>query len=357
MPHRSLGLTAAAAATLLVAACGATNDAAVAPPSAGTATPSPSASSSTPAPPSSSPTAVAAPPCELLETSGGVPPRIACVHVANSAQVFTGPNTLGPATYSLSSTDVSGCPPQVPLPYPAALGGGGINAQYVACPKNSWQSGFYWDNIFATASYAPPTPLPSGDLVTVSAHNPRESGSNTAQCTSSIYTQCTVDSVQQGGSAHYEFSIRNFPVTVAIENDLPKGSSSSLDVAQQPSYGTFVPDPNAGSARTIADGGDVSFFGMYGAVPAAASQQAPSAGTATQGFSASYQVPSSSTSQYAGTSILINAVLNIATGQLDKAQGSCQVSPGPNATNAPFCNIYLVGTPGAPQTIFVEIHP
>lgn len=364
---RGAGLVVTAAATALVAACGST-ELAVAPPLAQRATQAAASASSTSATPSMSPTSAApstspatpAPPnqnCALEPVAGGTPPRVACIHVANSAQVFTGPNTLGPATYSLGNTDVSGCSQEFPEPFPATLGGSGINAQYSACPKNSWWSGFYWDNLFAGASYAPPAPLPSGDLVTVTARNPRESGMNTASCPSGTYTQCRVDSVQQGGTPYYEFTIKNFPVTVAIENSLPKGTSSGLEVDQQPSYGTFIADPNGGTARTIADGGDISLFGMYGAVPGAAVQQSPSAGTATEGFSASYSVPTSSTGPYAGTSVLINAVLNVGTGQLDATQGSCVVTPGPNSANAPFCSMYLVGAPGAPQTIFVEIHP
>lgn len=365
--RRGAGLVVAAATTALVAACGSTAQAvsphpeprakqAVASTSLATATPS-SSPAITPTPtPSSSPS----PPnqkCAQETVPGGTPPRIACIHVANSAQVFTAPNILGPATYSLESTDVSGCPQGFPEPFPSALGGSGIDAQYTACSKYSWTSGFYWDNLFAVASYAPPAPMPSGDLVTVTARNPRESGSNTASCPSGTYTLCSVDSVQQGGTPYYEFTIKNFPVTVAIENSLPKGTSSGLEVEQQPSYGTFIADPNGGTARTIADGGDISLFGMYGAVPGAAVQQSPSAGAATEGFSASYSVPTSSTGPYAGTSVLINAVLNVATGQLDTTQGSCVVTPGPNSANAPFCNMNLVGAPGAPQTIFVEVHP
>lgn len=289
-----------------------------------------------------------------------------CLYGMSSAQVFTGPNQLGPATYTLADVNLKhGC-----------KGGAGFKQSWPATVAGAGTTGQYWNcsgrRVAVTGNYAPPAPLPSTDVVGLYADNHGNSGRSngnppwqpyTGTCVDALYTQCTVGYVQgdggnnqsgqsvfagqgagQGGYTNFSYYITNFPVTVAITNNLPSANNDSLSLVGTAQTSQFVLDPNGGNPATVA-AGDAGYFGMYGTN--GSNQQ-------LEGFSAVYQVSSSST-DLAGTSFNINAVINPKTGQLDPS-ASCTVNQGSSSQPSSYCTLTISGGLGSPQTVGVNIH-
>lgn len=285
---------------------------------------------------------------DATDAAYGQCPQIVCLYATNTAQVFTGPNQLGPATYSLAQQASLFC--YGTNIFPATLAAGGIEAQ---C---NWPVGNTGARATTEVTYSPPAPMPNLDPVTMRTfeltNNPYDKNTpNGGSCNSPIYTGCNVTHVgtsQQ--NANWVFAINNFPVTVAITNNLSASNNDSpLALMGQPAAGQFILDPNGQSANSSSiDAASTGYFGMYGTVVGA-----NAVSTQLESFSATYKVPANST-DIPGGSFVINAVLNPKTGQLDPS-ATCTFQPGSNAQSA-FCNISLVGAPGGPQTITVDIH-
>lgn len=255
--------------------------------------------------------------------------RTLCIYGQNTAQVFVGPNQLGPAAYPLQSASAD-------------------HGYFVAGPANpfspAWPPpGGYLAKLDSSGAgaeaelwYNAPGNLPPGDDIYLDAENPL-TGSDDITCQGGTYTFMDC-STTGGDDANYSVQIGNYPLTVAIQNNLTN-SVDALSVQGSPSYSGPYPDPNGGNPTTVGPGA-TGYFGMY-------MQEAP----VQDSFAVKYALPADSP-DLAGTTIGVEVLITNA-GTLDKGS-VCTVSLG-STTQSAYCDLSIIGGSGA-NTVTVNIH-
>lgn len=321
----------------------------------------------------------------------------ACVYGTNNAQVFTGPNQLGPAPYTIATgspiCNVNN-PGSGTFPFNNFQASGNTNVQdlrsivaewlMVGIPNqediwqylvtapikpfpSTWVNNFgpayyfcgRWHGLSAT--YTPPAPLPQTDSVTLNSRV-WDDNENTGICNNSTYTACTVEHVgQQVDAANYGYSINNAPLIVQINNNLgvnpnpdpnattaPVDPSATLNLVGAPAVNQMILDPAGGNPTTISPAAS-GFFGAYAALPGQTNNQ-------EQAFSAVYQVPQTSTdSGSAGSTFAIDITLDSTTGLPGVEGYSCTVQKQSTSSDA-RCDITYVGNADGVVRFLVDVH-
>lgn len=315
-----------------------------------------------------------------------------CTYLDNNSQVFTGPNKLGPATYSEYTNNLpwpqwTNTTPQDDLGNswlwstqscnPWGQRGSALpNTERMIMPPGTFSDidtstmlagTICSPGAIARISYMPPAPLPAYDIFELQMlpwDGSRAWGSNqnnAGQCSNGKYTECTVTHVGDGyWSANYVYSINNYPVTIQLDNNMNPGNTMALSGA--PRTANFVLDPAGGNPTTIG-AGTTGYFGGYARTPVAGSNpssssspsptasgsQAPITNLDASGFSAVYTV---SGGDLAGTQFVIQVAIDPNTRQL--AEGSVCIPIGATTTQNPICTPQLVGAAGSPQTLVLN---
>lgn len=263
--------------------------------------------------------------------------RTTCIYGTNEVSVFSGPNQLSGAAFSLVAQGaehgvfvnnfVSPWTPSSPgsnLPYLAKLDSDGAGSE-------------------GSAIYAPPGNLPQGDQVAADFANPL-AGSDDVYCNGPTYTSVTC-STTGGDDGNFFINIGNLPLTIAIANNLAPGDTLTMSGGvvspghpASPTYVNLLSDPVGGNPQTIAPG-TIGYEGMYMQVYGSTGE-----------FSTTYALPSDSP-DLAGTTIGIN--ISITTpGTLDPSS-TCKVNLG-SSEQAAFCDLSIIGT--SAQTVTVNVH-
>ncbi len=270
-----------------------------------------------------------------------------CWWGTNNAQTFTAANTLGAAGYTNAGYTLDhGCQDDVSGISPSPFTGNYFRAGAYSCGEGV--EGYF--------SLSPPSVM-SADTgqVQLFTDNP-VGGTNSGSCNNTVYTSCTYNGDANGSSDHdvFYFTVNNYPVKVAITNNLPSADGDTLNLVAPPSVTGLISDPNGKSsnAESILPG-ETAYFGYYGAV-------VPSRNP-IEGVSMTYGVPSAS-GDLAGSQFALNLMIDPSTGAyptsgaLNENQTTCTFLPGSTEQNATCTVGALQGAPGAVQTIPIDIH-
>lgn len=317
-----------------------------------------------------------------------------CWYVSNQATVFTGPNTLGTATFSNDSSS---------NPYPAYPSTCTDNNAWQAAPSSfgktmqahfqcqysdakinhsrGSQSSPPWNasKSFPQARYVAPAPFASSEGITFSTqlkHGPAAQEDSRDQSNwrnasywdyqpgcvndaSTQYISCNVTYTGDGGSvpnnnaAYMGFDLHTYPVIVQISNNLAQDSTGAggvpdtVTLTAPPAVGGFLLDPAGGNPTSVKPG-ESGYFGLYKPIPASAGHNDLST------FVANYTLPKDS-GDLPNTSVALNIEMDPHTGQLT-GNSNCRVEANLSGSNDLQCGVQVLGLPLGVQKVLVELY-
>lgn len=291
-----------------------------------------------------------------------------CVWGVNQTLAYTEPGQLGETVFTKSQEDAQS---SAIIPFPQTWSGPSL-VPPPACSADDQPAGLEWCAMYPSqypnspspgsqAWYTPPKPFPNTDTVTIAAGS--DGG---ADCTSSVYTRCTVSFSSVNGTANYiddnfttkVITIDNFPVTVAVYNNLLSdvlttdvgGIVTSGDVLIDPAGSNNLGTSPSGTPSQTIPPGTMAYIGSY--------QPANTTNPLTQSISINYQATPSGSPTYTDLPKGSVFTVNITFANL-QASATCTASiPGFSSNKQPaLCDATVIGQAGGPQTVLISALP